>query len=283
MKYRCASDLGIPHLCLKITYEDKKQVKYVGGCREDQYCYDSLNEKNEAYCTSKIFQKTEGAQCYGNTECLSRMCMKNKCAALPDGLTCANHFECGNQSYCDDSHICQKIKKEGEQCENDYACGFNLVCGNGKCETMFSKGIGEKSDNKNLCKSGQIYNLNESSVCAEYTKKTLTCDTLYAKSCLYSINTKTQLIESTQSCLPNWNESPFCDSVNDSLWRSFLSIYNEEIKTIDITKISITFSRSLFWNDKINRAYTTAVMYDTINGANKCVYDYFNMNYINIL
>ena len=47
VKYRCASDLGIPHLCLKITYEDKKQVKYVGGCREDQYCYDSLNEKNE--------------------------------------------------------------------------------------------------------------------------------------------------------------------------------------------------------------------------------------------
>ena len=94
----------------------QKQVKYVGGCREDQYCYDSLNEKNEAYCTSKIFQKTEGAQCYGSTECLSRMCMKNKCAALPDGLTCANHFECGNQSYCDDSHICQKIKKEGAWC-----------------------------------------------------------------------------------------------------------------------------------------------------------------------
>lgn len=111
VKYRCASDLGIPHLCLKITYKEKQQVKYVGGCREDQYCSETFNERNEAYCTPKIYQKTEGTQCYRNTECLSRMCMKNKCVALPDGLTCGSHFECGNQSYCDDSHICQKIKK----------------------------------------------------------------------------------------------------------------------------------------------------------------------------
>ena len=149
VKYRCASDLGIPHLCLKITYEEKQQVKYVGGCREDQYCSETFNERNEAYCTPKIYQKTEGTQCYRNTECLSRMCMKNKCVALPDGLTCGSHFECGNQSYCDDSHICQKIKKEGEQCESDFACGFNLVCGNGHCQKMFSKDIGENSDNKN--------------------------------------------------------------------------------------------------------------------------------------
>ena len=144
---------------------------------------------------------------------------------------------------------------------------------------MFSKDIGENSYNKNLCKSGQIYKLNESSVCAEYTKKPKHV-TLYTKKAVY-IYTKSQLIESTQSCLPNWNESPFCDSVNDSLWAQFLSIYNEEIKTIDVTKISITFSRSFLWNDKINRAHTTAEMYESINGARKCVYDYFNMNYIN--
>lgn len=71
--------------------------------------------------------------------------------------------------------------------------------------------------------------------------------TLYTKkSCLYSINTKSQLVESKQSCLPNWNDSLFCDSMNDSLWTKFLSIYNEEIKTIDVTKISITFSHFFF-------------------------------------
>ena len=104
--------------------------------------------------------------------------------------------------------------------------------------------------------------------------------TLYTKkSCLYSINTKSQLVESKQSCLPNWNDSLFCDSMNDSLMLHTKK--NEEIKTIDVTKISITFSHSFLWSNKINRAHTTAEMYESINGARKCVYDYFNMNYIN--
>lgn len=64
------------------------------------------------------------------------------------------------------------------------------------------------------------------------------------------------------------------------LWDKFLEIYNEEIQKIDPTKIKVTELRSIFWSPKINMADMTKMFYARIKGAEKCVYDYFGMNYV---
>ena len=44
------------------------------------------------------------------------------------------------------TNVCTPLAEEGEACTSDYECGFNLACGNGKCQKMFTLENGAKSD-----------------------------------------------------------------------------------------------------------------------------------------
>ena len=48
------------------------------------------------------------------------------------------------------------LAKEGEDCEASSECGFDLACGIGKCQKMFTKESGEICDNWQLCKTGFV-------------------------------------------------------------------------------------------------------------------------------
>ena len=152
--YKCASELGIDNLCYKAIREGSDNIIYVAGRAEDEYC----PAKEEAYCIKKIVKKDEGDQCEADTECKSGMCTEGKCSTLPDGAECKKHYQCGQFSACRPSDsTCQPLLKEGDSCDSDYDCGFNLACGDGKCQKMFSLEVGAVSDNWKLCKSGISY------------------------------------------------------------------------------------------------------------------------------
>ena len=100
--------------------------------------------KEDAYCTKKVVKKDKGDQCEADTECKSGMCTEGKCSTLPDGAECKKHYQYGQFSACRSSDsTCQPLLKEGEQCDSDYECDFNLACGDGKCQKMFSLEVGE--------------------------------------------------------------------------------------------------------------------------------------------
>ena len=281
--YKCASELGIDNLCYKATRQGSDNIIYVAGCAEDEYC----PAKEEAYCTKKIVKKDEGDQCELDTECKSGMCTEGKCSTLPDGAECKKHYQCGQSSACRPSDsTCQPLLKEGEACDSDYECDFNLACGDGKCQKMFSLEVGAVSDNWKLCKSGISYKYKSKKgynfYCVDKRQDTPTCPENYEKTCNFTVSIA-EGDEHTYSeyCLPNWEYKPYCEMGSDFfLWDKFLEIYNEEIQKIDPTKIKVTELRSIFWSPKINMADMTKMFYARIKGAEKCVYDYFGMNYV---
>lgn len=280
--YRCASELGIDKLCTKaVEVEPSNFTIYVAGCPEGEYC--PFGE--EAYCTKKTIPKEEGETCQRTSECKSKMCVEGKCSTLPDGAECLKHYQCGQFSSCSDS-VCKPLLKEGDSCESDYDCGFDLACGNGKCQKMFSLETGEVSDNLYLCKSGYVNKIitseGEKTICMNKIRNTPTCEENFEKSCNFTLTTEEGVeMKISEYCQPNWDFRQYCDHGTDFfLWNEFLELYQKITKEIDPTKIKVTEARAIMWDIRIGKAYTTNGFYSRIKGADKCVFDYFGMNYV---
>ena len=77
-------------------------------------------------------------------------------------------------------------------------------------------------------------------------------------------------------CLANWDYKPHCeDSSGSKFWKEYIETYEEEKKKIDPTKIKVTSLRHLFWTRKTDIAYWRYVEHAFLEGADKCVHDYF--------
>ena len=253
----------------------------MGGCPEGEFCPSS---PEEAYCTKIPIKKEEGEECTKQEECKSSICEENKCKTLADGEECKKHYHCGQFSYCDEiSSQCKPLVKEGGKCNTSFECGFDLACANFVCKKMFSLPTGEATDNWQVCQTGRSFELSTGEYCVEKKQNTPTCPTNYEKTCeftVYSGETEKPYTYK-ELCLPNWNYEPFCENGSDSKeLRELLRIDREETAKIDQKTIKVTELRNSFWNEKTNRAKWTAMFYAKVKGAEKCVYDYFEMNYL---
>ena len=56
-------------------------------------------------------------------------------------------------------------------------------------------------------------------------------------------------------------------------------MYEEEKNKIDPTKIKVTELRGSFWSKKTQKAFINYSYNAKLLGAEKCVYDYFGMDY----
>ena len=213
--YKCASELGIDNLCYKYTRVESDVTIYLSGCAEDEYC---PSNPEESYCTKKIVKKDEGDQCEADTECKSGMCTEGKCSTLPDGAECKKHYQCGQFSSCSSANsTCQPLLQEGDACDSDYDCGFNLACGDGKCQKMFSLEAGVVSDNWKLCKTGVAYKYKSKKgynfYCVDKRQDTPTCPENYEKTCNFTVSIAEGDEKSySEYCLPNWEYKPFCEN-----------------------------------------------------------------------
>ena len=231
----------------------------------------------EAYCTKKPIEKEEGETCQRTTECKSRMCIEGKCSTLPDGAKCKKHFQCGQFSSFSNS-VCKPLVKDGDSYDSDYNCGFNLACGNGKCQKMFSLESGEVSDNWILCKSGYVNKIETSegfeSVCMKKIQDTPTCENNFEKTCNYTLTTdEGEEMKISEYCQPNWDYKPICNHGSDFfLWEEFIDLYQEITEKIDPTKIKVTEARAIFWDIKSGKAYDTNGFYSRMKGADKCIF-----------
>ena len=150
---------------------------------------------------------------------------------------------------------------------------------------MFTKESGEICDNWQLCITGFVYKLRISQgrnfYCVDKERLTPTCDTNYEKSCKFTLYPGTETPYTYEEfCLPNWEYKPYCelDSKSSKL-KTFMEVYQEEIKKIDPTQIRVTEGRGDYWSKTTERAFLTHVFAARLQGAPKCVYDYFNTNY----
>lgn len=149
---------------------------------------------------------------------------------------------------------------------------------------MFSIENGEPSDNYLACKSGFAYEFQKpegnDNYCAEKKQLTPTCSENYEKTCDFEYTSGETTLVFHEWCLPNWDYKPFCeDSTGGKFWKAFIETYEEEKKKIDPTKIKVTDLRPLYWSKKSKRALMNYVYHARLLGAEKCVYDYFEMDY----
>lgn len=142
--YRCVSELGKKGLCYKVVSKGSDNIVYLDGCREGEYCSIS---SDESYCTKLPIYKEEGEKCRENSECKSYICEGGKCITRKDGEFCDKFPACGQFSTCHDNK-CVPLLEEGGACDSDYQCGFDLACGNGKCQKMFSLESGKPSEKR---------------------------------------------------------------------------------------------------------------------------------------
>ena len=283
--YRCASTLNETNLCFKTVRDHLDIVFYVGGCAEDEYC-PSTHEP--AYCTKRVQKKEHGETCSANADCKSDLCEDGKCFRLEDGELCRGHANCGNFSFCDDdSKTCKPLVNEGESCASNFECGFDLVCSDRKCQKMFSIENGEPSDNYFACKSGFAYEFEKpegnDKYCAEKKQLTPACLEIYKETCDFKYTSGETTVVFHEWCLPNWDYKPYCEeSTGNKFWKAFIETYEEEKKKIDPTKIKVTDLRPLYWSKKSKRALMNYVYHARLLGAEKCVYDYFELDHTTV-
>ena len=185
--YRCASSLNETNLCYKMDMDMSDVIYYVGGCAEDEYCSE---DSEVGYCTKLPVKREDGESCSANSDCRSSLCEEGTCTRRKDGESCERHANCGNGSFCyDEEQICKALYKEGDLCESDYECGFDLVCSYRHCEKMFSFESGEASDNSLACKTGFSTEIDRPEgydyYCTEKKLNTPTCKRIYDKTCEY--------------------------------------------------------------------------------------------------
>ena len=265
------------NLCYKAVKNNSDYILYVNGWADDEYC---PYGKAEAYCKKIVQKKDDGESCSANSDCKSDLCEDEKCFQREDGESCETHANCGIFSFCDyHSNTCKPLAKEGESCTSDYGCGFDLVC-NKKCIKPFSIENGERSDNAWACKSGFYFLIQKQGkyeyYCGERKLLTPTCSDLSSKTCKFEYTTGETRIVAHDLCLPNWDNKPHCEeSSGNKLWKEYIETYEEEKKKVDPTNVKVTSLRHLFWTRKTDIAYWRYMEHYFLEGAEKCVHDYF--------
>ena len=140
--------------------------------RQSPYCNVQPSFHQPFNCTSKPRPFKDpvypGEPCVFDSDCVTNMCIRNKCAGGSLGEQCTSHSDCSVGLYCGKESLCRPQKIKGFSCHSDYECDNRLSCnktmlgdgtcvdyfsiedgeGVGLCMTWFSEGV------SNLCKSG---------------------------------------------------------------------------------------------------------------------------------
>ena len=180
IKDKCSKDKVCTYIEQEPFYSvNKRRRKFdLNGNPEDYYeDYYYTCQKNIDLSYLKIDQK-----CSIDAECYTGYCKNGKCSTLD---VCLDDEQCKPEQYCalkvdgeKTSGKCENLKKKGDSCTQEDKCQRGLICDydystsplKGKCQKYFTKSVGDKVSDPNLCKSGyaKFDNVNLAYICLEF-------------------------------------------------------------------------------------------------------------------
>ena len=199
-----------------------------------------------------------GGICITDRNCLSGICLQDKCVDSLLDEPCQNHENCPLNSACIKGK-CKPYIKDGLPCEDSYQCQYDSFCNKktNKCQKLFYFKDGEEITDiipnnertENLCKSGGfIIEQNENGA---LVKK---CETLYNIEqncndvCRYKRSSSELIFVSEEKCMCGYNKyrSKFCVLGNgEEKYKNYLNNKKNFMQNQEFTKFCHTLERDL--------------------------------------
>ena len=80
-----------------------------------------------------------GEYCITDLQCMSELCIDNRCSGQDNGDTCSSALLCNVGYYCTSENVCAPVLDNGSKCETDDQCLTLSYCPFGKCVAYFSQ------------------------------------------------------------------------------------------------------------------------------------------------
>ena len=162
-RYQCQTDTLPEGACVKISDAQEKYY-YIRSCSgEKSYC----PYNNATFATPALCQKPETVakepslpfdQCSKDADCLSLVCLNNRCKGKTLNEVCKAHADCDVGYFCDVAGICAPQMQFDQNCTQDEQCVNNCLCNNNKCAFYYTFADGTEATNPQACESGSIEN-----------------------------------------------------------------------------------------------------------------------------
>lgn len=175
--YHCSPMDFMYQQCM-LNYTDKNGDTHIllKQCPENKICQPT-RDYSMGFCIYNIKELSPGHKCYYFSQCSTRYCLNNICQGYSINKYC-NHdkMECDNRLTCKKTleerenryvYKCQNVSELNEPCENNYECGFNLVCGyyQNLSGINTDKNNIEFNDIKTYFNSSDFFNLTKNKYC----------------------------------------------------------------------------------------------------------------------
>ena len=228
--------------------------------------YDTLlgdNEKNTSCETPPENLKFKnpsypGGICNKDINCLSGICISNRCVDSSLYESCHKHDNCPLNSACIHG-MCKPYIRDGFPCDDSYQCHFDSFCNNltHKCQKLFSFKDGEDITNlvpdnertENLCKSGGFITQKDPNGTLIKTCETLNnIDNNCNDFCRYKRKSNSEIFISEEKCMCGYNRyrSKFCVLGNgEKLVQEHINNRKNFIQNRTYTKYCHTLERDL--------------------------------------
>ena len=259
-KYEC-SQLGEEKICSK--FEKDQNSFYLQECNHTYYCDWTNSEEKKSQCKISSYEYNEpaypGGACSKNTDCMGKKkCDNNMCVGSKEGENCNDHSDCIFGLYCNSEKQCISLKKENDDCIDDYECPFDTGCYKNKCTSYFSikDNMNIESENQYFCESMKIWDKK----CVKFSRtNTETC--ILGDSCEYTDDQgKTYLIPNTCKCTISTEPTTRCQMMNGDQLERLAQIKDLFSKVFLQTKCNagekrLNFCRESLRNDWDYRKY----------------------------
>ncbi len=191
-KYECKSNEDSCAFSHYDTNKTETDVVLSSICNSTSYCNiggsPNIVFYNKTDVTGKCTKKPHnivgvrypGEECNFDTDCFSPdksryteslvgTCLYGVCRGYNETESCQETAWCWKGLYCDNSNMtsptCAKLKSSGSECKKSNECQNNLLCFEGKCESVwYSQSVGKNvsaigdSAPEHYCKFGKSYN-----------------------------------------------------------------------------------------------------------------------------
>lgn len=280
-KIHCGNEM-IDKSCFVRGHIDGERVYFINSCKPGEYC---PREYNYPLCAKKATQKTEGAKCKVNTDCVIGVCRNGRCKVLENGDTCDYDENCNEKSVCSNSnYYCTAMKALGDPCTHSTDCKIGLECAGEDKTSMICIKIGTAADGlvaatKLACISGfTVKNKDGLDICASFRNET-DCEKndlnnkYYCTGPLHRGENRTSTEEI--QCEIGWDDNYICPSVKSDAHLYYLEEFTQEFAVLPDGKYNRITNRYTLNHFYLAQFYLDFEYYEKVNGADFCIRDYY--------
>ena len=133
--YQCSNMDFLPDQCM-LNYTDNNGDTHIllKICPENTICQPN-RDFSMGFCVFNAKELPPSNKCYYSSQCSIRICTElcqgyyEDRYCTPEKLVCNSGLNC-RKTYEEYRYVykCLKVSELNEECENNFDCGFNLVC-----------------------------------------------------------------------------------------------------------------------------------------------------------